>query len=375
MKMKIIRIISFTDAGYALAGQLCSAFSLRGEKADAVLCSGSTGVSLREWTEQSFRKDRVLVFVGACGIAVRAVAPFLRNKAEDPAVLVMDEKGAFCIPVLSGHLGEANKYAVLAAGFTGGTPVLTTATDVNRLFPVDVFASENGLTIVSMDGVKHFSAGLLKSGKGTMVIPGIFSGEIRPEGPVPPEITVRSSFTGSEAECLISPELFSNKADSRMTKSAEKTLQLIPRCLILGIGCRKGRSTDQLAEFTAALFADAGLDLRALRCIASVDLKKEEAGLLGLAERLGVPFVTYSPEELMKAEGSFSSSEFVCRTTGADNVCERAAVSAGAVRLLIGKTVRDGMTAAVGIADTVLRFPEPALLDEREGSGAERRQE
>ena len=371
--MKIIRIISFTDAGYALAGQLCSAFSLRGDKADAVLCSGSTGISLREWTEQAFRKDQVLVFVGACGIAVRAVAPFLRNKAEDPAVLVMDEKGAFCIPVLSGHLGEANKYAVLAAGFTGGTPVLTTATDVNRLFPVDVFASENGLTIGSMEGAKRFSAGLLNSGKGAVVIPKVFSGEIRPEGPVPPEITLRGGPSGNITECLITPELLRGNTASQGPDPAALPLQLIPRCLILGIGCRKGRGTDQLAEFTASLFADAGLDLRALRCIASVDLKKEEPGILGLAERLGVPFVTYTPEELMKAEGHFSSSEFVCRTTGADNVCERAAVSAGAVRFLIGKTVRDGMTAAVGIAEMVLRFPEPALLVERPDSGAERR--
>ena len=83
--MKIIRIISFTDAGHALAGQLCSAFSLRGEDAAAVLCNESSGVSLREWTEHAFRKDRVLIFVGACGIAVRAIAPFIRKKAEDPA--------------------------------------------------------------------------------------------------------------------------------------------------------------------------------------------------------------------------------------------------------------------------------------------------
>ena len=112
-----------------------------------------------------------------------------------------------------------------------------------------------------------------------------------------------------------------------------------------------------------------------MRCIASVDLKKEEPGLISLSERLGVPFVTYTPEELMNMEGSFSSSEFVCRTTGADNVCERAAAAAGAVRLLIRKTARDGMTAAAGIAETVLRFPEPALRQERPDSRPERRRE
>ena len=197
--MKTIRIISFTDAGYALAGHLCSAFSLRGEDAEAAFCAGSTGVSLREWTEQMFRKDRVLIFVGACGIAVRAIAPFVRNKAEDPAVLVMDEKGAFCIPVLSGHLGEANRYAVLAAELTGGIPVITTATDVNGLFAADVFAAENGMTISSMKAAKRFSAALLRSGRAAVTIPASFAEELRIEGPVPPE-TVAPNVARSPSE-------------------------------------------------------------------------------------------------------------------------------------------------------------------------------
>ena len=373
--MKTIRIISFTDAGYALAGQLCSAFSLRGEDAEAVLCTGSTGVSLREWTERVFRKDRVLVFVGACGIAVRAVAPFVRNKTEDPAVLVIDEKGAFCIPILSGHLGEANRYAVLAAEITGGIPVITTATDVNGLFAADVFAAENGMTISSMEAAKRFSAVLLKTGRAVLTIPAPFAEELRTESPVPPEITVENSFTGSAAQCLISPEIPRQEAASLGADPAGRPLQLIPRCLILGIGCRKGVSTEQLAEFAESLFTAAGLDLRAVRCIASIDLKKEEPGIIGLADRLGVPFVTYSPEELMRAEGSFSSSELVLRTTGADNVCERAAAAAGAVRLLIRKSTRDGMTAAAGIAETVLRFPEPAGREGTPDSGKERRKE
>ena len=287
----------------------------------------------------------------------------------------MDEKGAFCIPVLSGHLGEANKYAVLAAGFTGGTPVLTTATDVNGMFSADVFASENGLKIGSMEKVKRFSAELLKSGKGTMVIPEAFAEEIRTEGQVPPEITLSSDISGNAAECLISPELLRGNTASPGADPAAGPLRLIPRCLILGIGCRKGCSTEQLAEFAASVFNDAELDLRAVRCIASVDLKKEEPGLIGLSERLGVPLLTYSPEDLMKAEGSFASSEFVYRTTGADNVCERAAVSAGAVRLLIRKTAWNGMTAAAGIAETVLRFPGPLLRRKKPDSGDERREE
>ena len=192
---------------------------------------------------------------------------------------------------------------------------------------------------------------------------------------MPPEITLSSGFTGSAAECLISPELPRRGSASLEADPAGQLLQLIPHCLILGIGCRKGVSTEQLAGFAESLFTAAGLDLRAVRCIASIDLKKEEPGIIGLAERLGVPFLTYSPEELMKTEGSFASSEFVLRTTGADNVCERAAAAAGAVRLLIRKSAGDGMTAAAGIAETVLCFPGPAGREGTPDSGKERRKE
>ena len=357
--MKKIRIISFTEAGFQLAGQICSAFSVRGDNAEAVLCAKGTGVSLSRWTEREFRKDSVLIFVGACGIAVRAAAPFLKNKAEDPAVLVTDEKGNFCIPILSGHLGEANRYAELTAKITGGVPVITTATDVNCLFAVDVFAAENGMTIGSMEAAKRFSADLLKYRRGTLRIPPVFSQCFQVERNLPRELAFDAGAPagngGTEApapqepsaECLISPE----KADQN-----RPLLQLIPRCLVLGLGCRRGQSAEQLFRFVETIFGEEKLDLRAVRLIASIDLKKDEPGLLGLSGKLGVPFVTFSAERLMAAEGSFSSSEFVRRITGADNVCERSCAAAGALQMLTGGRKGEGMTAAVGMLETVLRF-------------------
>ena len=89
-----------------------------------------------------------------------------------------------------------------------------------------------------------------------------------------------SGFTGSAAECLISPELPRRGSASLEADPAGQLLQLIPHCLILGIGCRKGVSTEQLAGFAESLFTAAGLDLRAVRCIASIDLKKEEPGII-----------------------------------------------------------------------------------------------
>lgn len=81
-----------------------------------------------------------VVFIGALQIAVRLSAPFLKSKVTDPAVLVMDEKGQYCIPVLSGHIGGANEMAVEIGKQTGALPVITTATDINQRWAVDVFA-------------------------------------------------------------------------------------------------------------------------------------------------------------------------------------------------------------------------------------------
>ena len=111
--------------------------------------------SLGEWTEKQFSESDGLVFIGATGIAVRAIAPCLKDKFQDPAVVVMDEKAKFVIPLLSGHVGGANELAVQIGEVTGAVPVLTTATDVNRKFAVDVFARNQNL-LITADWQKKF---------------------------------------------------------------------------------------------------------------------------------------------------------------------------------------------------------------------------
>ena len=118
--------------------------------------------SLGEWTEKQFSESDGLVFIGATGIAVRAIAPCLKDKFQDPAVVVMDEKAKFVIPLLSGHVGGANELAVQIGEVTGAVPVLTTATDVNRKFAVDVFARNQNLLITDRRLAKEISAAVLK---------------------------------------------------------------------------------------------------------------------------------------------------------------------------------------------------------------------
>ena len=135
-----IGFLAFTDRGEALAGELAGVVG--GEIARA-----GRDVNLGTWTDTAFREKTALVYVGAVGIAVRAVAPYLKHKAEDPAVLAVEETGHYVIPLLSGHLGGANALARELAAITGGEAVITTATDLHGVFAVDLWAKRQNMTV------------------------------------------------------------------------------------------------------------------------------------------------------------------------------------------------------------------------------------
>ena len=128
--------------------------------------------SLSEWTQAQMQKRRALLFIGACGIAVRAVTPYLQDKLKDSPVLVMDETGRFVIPLLSGHVGGANDLALLLAERTGAEPVITTATDRNGVFAVDLFAGKNRLWIENREGIAKVSSRALSGREITLSIQG-----------------------------------------------------------------------------------------------------------------------------------------------------------------------------------------------------------
>ena len=117
--------------------------------------------SMKEWTKRRFEDSDAIVFIGACGIAVRSIAPFVKSKKIDPAVVVVDEQGKFAISLLSGHIGGANELAEEVAEIVHGQPVVTTATDLNGKFAVDVFAKKNNCFISDMELAKEISAALL----------------------------------------------------------------------------------------------------------------------------------------------------------------------------------------------------------------------
>ena len=141
--------------------------------------------SIGEWAKEQFEEKNALLFIGACGIAVRAIAPHITDKLHDSPVLVMDEKGEYVIPILSGHMGGANELAVSLAERIRANPVITTATDIHNRFAIDLFAKKNGLTIVNKDGIAKVASKVLSGKRITMTIE---HGHCEKKGKLPGEI-------------------------------------------------------------------------------------------------------------------------------------------------------------------------------------------
>ena len=302
---------------------------------------------LTEWTGEQMKKRRSLLFIGACGIAVRAIAPFLTDKLNDVPVLVMDEQGRFVIPVLAGHVGGANELAVSLAERMGSTPVITTATDLNHCFAVDLFARRNALHIVNKDGIAKVSSRILAGEEVTMAVE---EGHLREE-----EAQTLRGRRGSrktnipDGIRLVSTEAPVDVLVAPASYGQGRLLTLRPKEYVIGIGCKRGKAAEQIDHFVNRALNESGISMEQVAAFASIDRKKDEEGILWMSSHYGIPFVTYSAEELQQVEGTFHASEFVKSQVGVDNVCERAALRfSGPDGILItGKQAEDGITAAI----------------------------
>lgn len=319
--------------------------------------------SLNDWAREMFASMDALIFIGATGIAVRAIAPLVQDKFYDPAVLVMDELGQFCIPLLSGHVGGANELAETISRLIGSQAVITTATDVNHKFAVDVFARKNGLKIADRELAKEISAELLTGRKVGFFTDFLWNGTL-PKGLCEGQfcdrnirITINADSLKSNSKKRAKIEGYDTETGteqketdrSEMCSEGKAILRLVPPVIILGIGCRKGTPAGQIQAAIHQLLKEQNLHPLSIAAVATIDLKKEEPGLLAAAKALQIPVICYSSEELAAVPGDFAESAFVKQITGVGNVCERAALKAARERggyLVCHKTVYDGVTVA-----------------------------
>ena len=189
----MIHLISFTEQGQSLAERLAQALD-----GQAVRCN--QGWTLDGWTQEHFQLGNALIFVGAAGIAVRAVAPYVRSKTTDPAVVVVDEMERFAIPLLSGHLGGANELAGKIAAVCGAIPVITTATDLHGLFAVDQWAKKQNCAILNPEGIKKVSGALLAGRRVEVCSPWPIAGGGRAAGGGVPAADAQNRRAGSRLQ-------------------------------------------------------------------------------------------------------------------------------------------------------------------------------
>ena len=338
-------MISFTARGRNTAAALAQAASAAGHSVRTFalpkFCAHRDEpltLPVADWAEAGFQTADGLVFCCAAGIAVRAIAPWVRDKTSDPAVIVADELGRYVIPLLSGHLGGANALATALAASIGAVPVITTATDLNGVFAVDVFAARNHLFITDMELAKAVSAALLA---GEQVG---FASDLPWEGLLPWGLTTGAAALG----ICVSRE--------RTKAPFDRTLRLIPRRYAAGMGCKRGKTGEALEGFLLEQLERCKVAVEELRCIATIDRKGDEPGLWALCSAYRLPLQTYSAAELSALPGDFHGSAFVRTQTGVDSVCERSAVLAAGGPLVAEKTAAQGMTFALARYEEGIHF-------------------
>lgn len=322
-----LSIISFSAKGDKLNSRLCDFFINKGDNVNSTLRT-SRKLSLGKWTETAFSNSDGIIFIGAVGIAVRAISPFLKGKDKDPAVVVCDELGQYAIPVLSGHIGGANKLADNISSFIGSRAVITTATDINNVFSVDTWAVEKGYKIYNKEEIKFVSSYLLENKK-----IGIVS-DIDVE-PLPENVVAGNGF---EVGIVISPFV---------KKPFKHTLNLIPRCVYIGVGSKKNSDRNALVALFNKVICKYNIAKESIAGVATIDIKSNEISVLELCIYLGIEPKFYTSDELNTLEGNFTASDFVKSVTGTDNVCERSALMATkGGNIIVKKQAENGVTIA-----------------------------
>ncbi|MCP3966089.1 MAG: precorrin-4 C(11)-methyltransferase [Lentisphaerae bacterium] len=275
------------------------------------------------------------LFIMATGIAVRKIAPLLEGKTVDPAVVVCDELGNNSISLLSGHIGGANRLASTVAGITGGKAVITTATDTNKLVAFDELAAINGWQVCNPEMIKVFNARLLAGEEMDLMLPeDIFEKKYK-------DIRGLRLIAGlSEAE---NPVVTLNCKKS----TKQPCLRLFSTGYAIGIGCRRNITVKQIEKAVRTALNTAGLKMDMVRCLASADVKRYEAGLLDFATDYNLLIKFYGKESLNSIVTPHSSPRAE-KEFGIKSVAEAAAMlAAGTDKLVLEKQKIDGVTIAI----------------------------
>jgi cobalt-precorrin 5A hydrolase / precorrin-3B C17-methyltransferase len=321
----VIGLVAATKNGRRHAAHLARAWPdaryYDGGKPREALC--------RAWAEC----DRVVVFLAA-GAAVRIISPLLVDKRHDPGIVSVDDAARFAVALAGGHAGGANELAERVAKALNATPVVTTASEALGVPALDSFGKELGFRIEEGSDLAGVGAALVSGD-----IVRLVSDRRWPVGPLPENVTPAGPGEETRTPSVeISDRLAAAPGPGRVVYR--------PPSLVLGVGCSRGAGAEEILALIAAALHDAGLSKRSVVALASIDVKRDEAGLLDAADSLGVPVRFFSAAELSPIEVP-NPSPVVAGAVGTPSVAEAAVLISGA-ELLVEKRKSENATVAVG---------------------------
>ncbi len=304
--------------------------------------------------EKAYKTHDKLIFIMATGIVVRSIAHMIKDKTLDPAIVVMDEGLKFCISLLGGHVAGANQLANTIADVVGCIPVITTATDVNNKGALDIIANELGAYKNSQRDIYKAINFSLASSKKVYLISDIDLNLLNLDtrgfelislnealnlNTVADVIHIRGAFAG-------------DKTVLKQVQDKVNYCEIKPQNFVLGIGCKRGTSYEKIKESLKILCDKYLVQENQIKVIASIELKKDENGIIELANEFSVPFITFSADILEKAVNSdndIETSAFVKSITGVSSVAQASAYTFSEGRVILPKQVIDGVTFSLGL--------------------------
>jgi cobalt-precorrin 5A hydrolase len=351
-------IVAITKHGVELARKLHSAlqtgdmyYMSKFEKGD----EENAGInmfdgSVRLLLPSLFQNYKGIILIISLGAVVRMIAPLLKDKKSDPGVVVIDDKGEHAISVLSGHLGGANELTREISALIGAKPVITTASDVQKTIPVDLFGKRFGWVWESADKLTPVSASVVNEEHVAVVQESGEKGWWTYDRPLPDNIKTYPSIKHAlEAKPSAALIVTHRNLQPHEEMILENGVLYRPKVIVLGIGCNRGTESSEIESVIENTLTELNFSIKSVKAICTIDLKKDEEGLLEAVKKFGWDFHCFTPEELNTIPIQ-QPSDTVFKFTGSYGVSEPAALLySGAKELELVKKKSGNVTISVAV--------------------------
>lgn len=306
---------------------------------------------IRSVLQNTFQQYESLICIMASGIVVRELASLLNNKHTDPAVLVLDSSGRNVISLLSGHIGGANKLAEKIALITGGSAVITTASDTQAVYPLDIMAAERDWKIIPENRLTKI-LGALVNHEPVICVTDFDIADDSPLKQLPWKIS--RSFHNLPNHCENIAVITDNETPEEIL-DCYTPLVFCPKTLVIGLGFNRNTSAEEIESGCRITLKQHSLLFDSVRIAATIPEKAAEPGFLEFVSRFGLEIQIIPHQEINRLENLPNPSSYSQKLFGIFGVAEPCAlIASGQDVLLVAKEKYPNVTVAVARMKYVL---------------------